>query len=280
MTRHTRRSQRGISLFELLVVLALLALLFALLLPAIFQLRKSAARAQCENNLKQVGIACHNCNDTYNRLPPLAGYFPVAPAQPGNPATRGTTFFLILPFIEQDNLYKSAMDDRGSFSAWNGGVYSKFIPTYVCNVDGSAPSHLYDGWLATASYAANFQVFGDRQANTMAGQPRIPATFQDGTSNTIMFAERYQLCGGTPNAWAYDGQSAWTPAFAYASHGRFQAVPAEHQCDPDVAQSPHTGGINACLGDASVRFVSDKVSPRTWWSACTPDGGEVLGPDW
>jgi type II secretory pathway pseudopilin PulG len=280
MTQPTRLSRRGISLFELLVVLALLALLFALLLPAIFQARKAAARAQCANNLKQVGIACHNCNDTYNKLPPLAGYFPVAPAQPGDGATAGTIFFHILPFIEQDNLYKSGTDDKGHFSAWNAGVYSKVIPTYFCNVDGSAPTHLYDGWLATTSYAANFQVFGNRLDNTMQGAPRIPATFQDGTSNTILFAERYQLCGGTPNAWAYDGQSAWTPAFAYASHGKFQMLPSEKQCDPDLAQTAHAGGINICLGDASVRAVSEQVSPRTWWFACTPDGGEVLGPDW
>ncbi|HEV3256560.1 MAG TPA: DUF1559 domain-containing protein, partial [Gemmataceae bacterium] len=180
MTQRTHLSRRGISLFELLVVLALLALLFALLLPAIFQARKAAARAQCANNLHQLSIACHNCNDTYNKLPPLAGYFPIAPAKPGDPATRGTIFFHVLPFIEQDNLYKSAMDDQGRFCAWNGGVYSKVIPTYVCDVDGSAPAHLYDGWLATASYAANFQVFGNRLDNTMQGGPRIPATFPDG----------------------------------------------------------------------------------------------------
>jgi hypothetical protein len=282
MTPRTRTRTRrpGLSLFELLVVLALLALLFALLLPAIFQVRKAAARAQCENNLRQVGIACHNCNDTYSKLPPLAGYFPVTSPQPGAPVMRGTVFAFILPFIEQDNLYKSAMDEKGNFSAWNGGLYSKFIPTYVCNVDGSAPNHLYDGWLATTSYAANFQVFGNRLDHTMQGEPRIPATFQDGTSNTILFAERYQVCGGTPNAWAYDGQSAWTPAFTYASHGKFQTVPAEQQCDPDLAQSPHAGGINVGMADVSSRFVAEKVSPRTWWFACTPDGGEVLGPDW
>jgi prepilin-type processing-associated H-X9-DG protein len=279
MTRRSRISRRGISLFELLVVLALLAVLFALLLPAIFQVRKAAARIQCSNNCRQITLALINCADTYEgKLPPLAGAYPPAPQ--GAPTGQGTLFFHILPFIEQDNLYQNSKDDKGGHSTWNGGVYSKVIPTYFCNVDGSAPTHQYDGWLATTSYAANFQVFGDPQTNTMEGMAKFPASITDGTSNTIFFSERHQVCGGTPNGWAYDGQSSWTPAFAYASHGRFQTVPAEQQCDPDLAQSPHAGGINAALGDGSVRFVSEQVSPRTWWYACTPSGGEVLGPDW
>jgi prepilin-type N-terminal cleavage/methylation domain-containing protein len=282
MSQRTRTLRPGFTLFELLVVLALLVLLFGLLLPAIFQARKSASRILCRNNMKQISLATINAADTYGgKLAPLAGYYPQAPTQPGTPATHGSIFFHILPFLEQDNLYKSGADDKGtSFSAWRGGVYSKFIPTYVCPSDGSSPTHLYEGWLATGSYAANFLVFGANTTYTMDGTARFPASITDGTSNTIFFSERSQQCGGAPNAWAYDGQSSWTPAFAYASVGKFQVLPAERQCDPNLAQSPHAGGINAALGDSSVRFVSDKVSPRTWWFACTPAGGEVLGPDW
>jgi prepilin-type processing-associated H-X9-DG protein len=279
MTQHSRTSRPGVSLFELLVVLALLALLFALLLPAVFQVRKAAARIQCSNNLRQISLATINAADTYeNKLSPLAGAYPPVPQ--GTSTGQGSLFFHILPYIEQDNVYESSKDDKGGHSAWNGSVYSKIIPTYFCTVDGSAPTHLYDGWLGTTSYAANFLVFGNQQTHTMDGMAKFPASITDGTSNTIFFTERYQVCGGTPNAWAYDGQTAWTPAFAYASQGKFQTVPSEQQCDPDLAQSPHAGGINAALGDGSVRFVSEQVSPRTWWYACTPSGGEVLGPDW
>jgi hypothetical protein len=279
MSQRLRTPRPGISLFELLVILALLALLFALLLPAIIQVRKTAGRIQCTNNLRQLTLATINCADTYEgKLPPLAGPYPPAPQ--GTATGEGSMFFHILPYIEQDNVYKTAMGDKGGYSAWNGGVYRTIIPTYFCNVDGSAPSHLYDGWLATTSYAASFLVFGDPHSNTMAGMAKFPASIPDGTSNTIFFTERYQVCRGTPNAWAYDGQTSWTPAFAYASHGKFQTVPAEQQCDPDLAQSPHAGGINAALGDGSARFVSENVSPRTWWFACTPSGGDILGPDW
>jgi prepilin-type processing-associated H-X9-DG protein len=277
MTQRTRTAHPGISLFELLVVLALLALLFALLLPAIFQVRKAAARIQCTNNQRQITLATINCADTQQgKLPPLAGPYP--PAAQGTPTGEGSLFFHILPYIEQDNVYQNSKDDQGGYSVWNGGTFSKLIPTYSCNVDGSAPTHLYDSWLATTSYAGNFLVFGYHPE--VNGYARFPASITDGTSNTIFFTERYQVCRGTPNAWAYDGQTSWNPVFAYASHGKFQTVPSEQQCDPDLAQSPHTGGINAAMGDGSSRFVSEKVSPRTWWFACTPSGGEVLGPDW
>jgi prepilin-type N-terminal cleavage/methylation domain-containing protein len=283
MTQRIRTLRLGFTLFELLVVLALLALFFGLFLPAIFQARKAAARNRCGNNLRQIDLATINAADTYQgKLPPLAGPYPIAPTQPGQPVTHGSLFYHILPYIEQENLYKSGADDKGNtFSAWNGGVYSKSIATYICPNDGSNnPPYLYEGWLATAGYAANFLVFGDTQAHTMDGHSRFPASIADGTSQTIFLTERYQLCNGTPNAWAYDGQSSWTPAFCYASAGEFQTMPAEHQCDPDRAESPHAGGINIGLGDGSARFVSDKVSPRTWRAACTPAEGDILGADW
>jgi prepilin-type processing-associated H-X9-DG protein len=286
MTQRGRPRPAGLTLFELLVILALLVLLFGLLLPAVLRVRQAASRIQCSNNLKQITLATINAADTYQgRLPPLAGYFPADPAGAVVPPSdgHGTLFFHILPFIEQENLYKSGFDPQGKlYSAWTGEVYSKLVPTYLCNADTSGgETHLHDGWLATSGYAGNFQVFGNPGANTMDGKGRYPASIQDGTSNTIFFAERHQVCGGVPNAWAYDGESSsWVPAFAHASAEKFQAMPSEGQCDPSRAQSPHAGGINVALGDGSVRFVSEKVSPQTWWYACTPAGGEVLGPDW
>src|SRR5437899_8079031 len=93
--------RRGFTLFQLLVLLALLALLFALLLPAVAKVRQAAARTQCANNLKQLGLATINCADTHRgKLPPLSGAYP-------DEAAFGTLHFHILPFIEQDQLYKS-----------------------------------------------------------------------------------------------------------------------------------------------------------------------------
>jgi prepilin-type processing-associated H-X9-DG protein len=260
---------------QLLVILAILGILFGLFFPAVARVREAAARTQCANNFKQIALATINLADTYQgNLPPLAGTFP-APNK-----DQGTCFFHILPFIEQDNLYKNAADEAGIHSVWNGGTYSKTIPTYVCTADKTgATDHLYGGWLATSNYAGNFLVFGDPNSYSMQGSSRFPASFTDGTSNTIMFAERVQTCNGEPNAWAYDGVSSWTPAFAFTSTGKPQVKPEPKQCDPSVPQSPHPGGSNVGIADGSVRFISPQISAQTWWAACTPSGGEILGSD-
>jgi type II secretory pathway pseudopilin PulG len=267
------RKPRGFTLFQLLVVLAILAILIGLLLPAVQKVREAAARVQSANNLKQIVLAIHNCHDTYGKFPPLAGHFP-------NEKGQGTLFFYILPFIEQDNLYQSAEGEKGSFSVWNNGVYSKALKLYVCPQDASGGvDNRFEEWLALTSYAANFMVFGDRATHTMQGASRI-ASIQDGLSNTIFFAERYQLCNGTPNAWAFAGESTWAPAFAYLNGGKFQDRPAQKDCDPTLPQGMHPGGIMVGLGDGSVRSVSPNISPQTWWLAVVPDDGMPLGNDW
>jgi prepilin-type N-terminal cleavage/methylation domain-containing protein len=300
--------KRGFTLIELLVVIAIIAILIALLVPAVQKVREAAARTQCTNNLKQIGLAAHNFHDTNKKLPPM--YDPFL-----NPNTLGTVHFWLLPFIEQGNL----------FNQTNGYIYSnppnahtKPMVLYRCPSD---PSDKFEGLLdpgnpwATTSYAANYQVFGnpdagDFPANNMDGKARFPASFQDGQSNTILFTERYQggggSCGGFGCLWGHGNwENGWMPMFAYgnsagtqgytsyynwAGPGKvgvaslFQVQPKLYNqtpmCDPNRPQSPHTGGINALLGDASVRFVSAGMSATTWWYATTPSGNDPLGLDW
>src|SRR5947207_2764406 len=95
--------RRGLTLFQLLVVLAVLAILIGLLLPAVQKVREAAARAQCANNLKQIALACHNYHDTYGHLPA------------GNDAGNYSAAFHLLPFVEQDNVYKVAMTASDNF---------------------------------------------------------------------------------------------------------------------------------------------------------------------
>src|SRR5262245_16457580 len=103
--------RRGLTLFELLVVLAVILILIGLLLPAVQKTRVAAARSQSHNNLKPIGIGIHNIASVYNGLePPCVGTFPIGVGEgtTANPKTgiSGTIFFHLLPHIEQDNIYK------------------------------------------------------------------------------------------------------------------------------------------------------------------------------
>lgn len=110
--------------------------------------------------------------------------------------------------------------------------------------------------------------------------PTVPHTFTDGTSTTLLFAEKYARCGAGGSLWGHTGQDLWQPVFAASSKAPFQARPGPGECDPSRASTPFVGGIQVALADGSVRQVSSAVKPESWWALCTPDGGEVLGGDW
>jgi len=289
---------RGFTLIELLVVIAIIAILIALLVPAVQKVREAAARTQSENNLKQIGIAVHAINDDYKKLPPALGFFPNNPNWnnfnwAGPPATYAPITYYLLPYIEQQNIYKPA-----NWSVqWT--AYHQIVPTYIAPSDPTAPSDglIQDNWTnnpstqaawggGALSYSANSFAFGV----TDGGSARIPATFRDGTSNTIIFAERYSVCGLYRHIWNNDASGAHgniqNPDLndVYFGQPSYQSLPqwapADADCNPFLLQSYSAGGILVGLGDGSVRTVNPSISLTTWQNAITPADGNILGPDW
>jgi prepilin-type N-terminal cleavage/methylation domain-containing protein len=312
--RFLRRS-RAFTLIELLVVIAIIAILIGLLVPAVQKVREAAARIQCANNLKQISLATVNCADQHEgKLPPGLGLYPnrIGTSKNGE----GGLFLHILPYIEQDNLYNTTLGGPGNdsrnydqnwaattttYTQWTGFLQQQKVKTYICPMD---PSEGSQGIWAQSytSYAYNANVFGiNYQWGWGQGCSRFPGSISDGTSNTIFITER-EIASYGSSAWSPDNGfnywPDWGPAISSIEGGQptgpaaiFMVKP-KYGCvspfgqgtgfcgDGNRANSPHTAGINAALGDGSVRFVSGAVSGNTWWYALTPAGGEVLGPDW
>jgi prepilin-type N-terminal cleavage/methylation domain-containing protein len=296
MRRHSRRYSHGFTLIELLVVIAIIAILIGLLLPAVQKVREAAARMQCSNNLKQIALAVHNHQGAYNYMP--AGY-----ADQSAKGGTGTCFYFILPYIEQDNVFKlgqvlpintNQQPDAywGNFADMRTPA-ANVIKTYLCPSDpnNANPITWTNGWVM-GNYAYNHDAFNNPNDPTYGHDVnnKIPGSFPDGTSNTIGFTEKQaNNClansSGNGTLWAHGVWNPWwEPRFnSYAARGtasKFQVQPTNSQCNSAMPTTWHTSGINVGLMDGSVRFVSAGISPVTWAIALTPSGGDILPSDW
>ncbi len=213
------RKRSGFTLIELLVVIAIIAILIGLLVPAVQQVRAAAARAQCQNNLKQVGLGAHNYESNYKILPPGSG--PLAPGASSAPSLMA----VILPYLEQANAYNLFnFNVDVNNNAANAAARSQDVAVYMCPSDPSGQTIVDPGGgplpPGRSSYLGNVGTTADQRSTdlTRVGifnfqykvaasttSPRVVKTrvrildIRDGTSNTAMFSETKRSMASNSN---------------------------------------------------------------------------------
>jgi prepilin-type N-terminal cleavage/methylation domain-containing protein/prepilin-type processing-associated H-X9-DG protein len=301
--------RRAFSLVELLVVIAIIAVLIALLVPTVQKVRASAATAQCQNNMKQIGLALHKYEDEHGYFPRA---YPISDLLSGRSDLNLPPYgwmYNILPYIGQEALYKQGYyrldDNTVVISANFNRTYTTIVPNFLCPSDprGYAEGIRSDtkvtgGVCTMTSYLGLrgsgtdtevllslgvFAVYGRGAVNIRIGQ------ISDGLSYTLIVGERPPSPDNQWGWWAgYDGDSllfavGWS--WPYDDDGAGHSCPnlsyfspgdLVNYCHADHFWSFHSGGGNWLMCDGSVRFMAYSAGTTVIPPMATIAGGEEI----
>ena len=250
--------------------IAVVAVLVALLLPAVQQAREAARRTQSKNNLKMIGLAMHNYHDTFQAFPTGT-----IPSKKLKPEERQSWHVLLLPFMDQAPLYNQLQVDQRESAQWDRDDLIQLHGTRLpglCNPSHSAghkpdePATTdYVGWAGVGKDAPTEKCKAEKKGIFGYDRTTKMRDITDGTSNTIMVSD---VVAKDRGPWAQGGPST------------IRALTTKPYVNgPDGIGSPHAGGFHVLLADGSVRFVSQNIDQDTLESLATRAGGEVVGGD-
>jgi prepilin-type N-terminal cleavage/methylation domain-containing protein/prepilin-type processing-associated H-X9-DG protein len=270
------RRRCAFTLIELLVVIAIIAILIGLLLPAVQKVRDAAARMQCSNHLKQMGLAMHTHHDALGAFPNGGFNFPGDSAPLVGYYQHYSWLFHILPYIEQEALFRSTDNNTISRTPIKG---------FYCP---SRRSPILYNNLNKVDYAGCAGSDGSNGSNGMIIRGPVSSVrivdVTDGTSNTVMIGEK-QLNRLRFGQSTDDNESCFRPGWngdwEVYRVGTASTQPAQDFSDPTNTPpsqrfgSAHSRGFNVCFGDGSVRHVQYSVNSISWQRACVRNDGLV-----
>lgn len=275
--RPSQHAQTILLIAKGIVLLSIVLLIGGIASAWITRVRRDNANTLSANNLRQISLALHNCNDAFLEVPLISGYWKGTPIT--NKFSR-SLFFCLVPYVEQDGLYKNVF-------------YLEVVPAVLIKTFVNPHDYTANGANGECSYAANWQFFQPPQDDP-DGKPTyasLPKSLPDGVMNVVLFAEIYQNCNGTVRKWAQTGTATDYRVAAFnreatdpktLNEGLLppQINPNFTDCSPPLAQTPFPRGMNVCMGNGGVRQITSRINPTTWRRLCAPADGQSLDSDW